>query len=243
MRLFIMLFIISMSFKIQAQTVEKITGSEALVTIQGSENLSLGDKVHFLNEELSISGQGEVTKTSSGGKKAIIKIVSGNIKSGMSLEKITHPSPSNRSEYLDEEDRKILRIGEIGTTAYIIGGVVGTYPIGLGVGHAIQGRYMDKGWIFTVGELGSVAVALSGIGSCWDSATSTSHSCNSGMLFLGAMGFVGFRIWEIIDVWAAPLEINRRYRELKLRMEPRVSLSPIIAPTKDGAMLGLKMTF
>lgn len=251
MRLFITLFILSISFYAQAQTVEKITGSDALVMIQGSEHLLVGDKVNFLNDELNVSGQGEVTKVSGGEKKAIVKIVSGNAKPGMSLEKISGIPKANtvviaekyNGGYLDEDDRRVLRIGEISTTAYVIGGIVGTYPIGLGVGHAIQGRYMDKGWIFTVGELGSLAVAVAGVGSCWDSATSTSRSCNGGMLFLGAMGFIGFRLWEIIDVWAAPPEINRRYRELKLRMEPRVSFSPLIMPTKDGAVLGLEMTF
>lgn len=102
---------------------------------------------------------------------------------------------------------------------------------------------MDKGWIFTVGELASIAVLFSGVGDCWNSAISSYDSCNSGAIYLGAMGFVGFRIWEIVDVWAAPPEINRRYHELKSRMEPRASLSPIILPTKDGALLGLKMTF
>ncbi|MGZ3743527.1 MAG: hypothetical protein ACXWRE_04505 [Pseudobdellovibrionaceae bacterium] len=251
-RLCLMLLTLSMSFYAQAQTVEKITDNEALVTIQASESLLVGDKVNFLNDELNVSGQGEVTKISGGGKKAIVKIISGNAKSGMSLEKtsgtpkaakIPAPNENDSGRYLDEEDRRILRIGEISTTSYVVGGILGTYPLGLGIGHAIQGRYTDKGWIFTVGELASVAVVAAGVGSCWDSVTATSGSCNSSTLFLGAVGYVGFRIWEIVDVWAAPLEINRRYHELKLRMEPRVSLSPMIAPTKDGAVLGLNMTF
>jgi hypothetical protein len=158
----------------------------------------------------------------------------------------TVSGPSNLAySSLDEEDRRILNRGEISTTAYVIGGVVGTYPIGLGIGHAIQGRYTDKGWIFTAGELGSIAVAYAGVGNCvssWSSSNGGS-SCSGGLVLFGVVGYLGFRIWEIIDVWAAPPEINRRYRELKLRMEPRATLSPMIAPTKDGAVFGLQMTF
>src|SRR5205085_907677 len=78
----------------------------------------------------------------------------------------TAPRPA-----LTDYDRKVLQIGEISDTRYVLGGVIGTYPIGLGLGHAIQGRYMDRGWIFTVGELGSLAVVLAGLqsfASSWD---------------------------------------------------------------------------
>ncbi|HEY8271909.1 MAG TPA: hypothetical protein VIG33_13545 [Pseudobdellovibrionaceae bacterium] len=245
MRSFFTLFILSISFFAQAQTVEKITGNEALVTVLASESLTVGDKVNFLNENLNISGQGEVTKLSSGGKKAIVKIISGNAKPGMSLETLSATPRPNKSlmvDTLDEEDRRILHIGEISTSSYVIGGILGTYPLGLGIGHAIQGRYMDKGWIFTVGELGSLAVVMGGVGSCLDSISNSSR-CNGGAWFLGAMGYVGFRIWEIIDVWAAPPEINRRYHNLKFRMESRAILSPLLAPTRDGAVFGLRMTF
>ena len=54
---------------------------------------------------------------------------------------------------LTEKDQEILEIGEISQTRYIIGGILGTYPIGLGVGHAVQGRWSQMGWIFTAGEL------------------------------------------------------------------------------------------
>jgi hypothetical protein len=35
---------------------------------------------------------------------------------------------------------------------FVLGGLVGT-GIGLGSGHLIQGRFLDKGYIFTIGEV------------------------------------------------------------------------------------------
>lgn len=263
MRFIVSLLILSLSLIAQAQTVEKVSGSDATVSIQGSERLKVGDHVSFLNDSLESSGQGEVTKVSESGKKAIVKITSGAAKAGMSLEKSSTASASAGSvnvvkdhnedvevvprvpgtKYMDEEDRRIMRIGEISTAQYVIGGILGTYPLGLGIGHAIQGRYSDKGWIFTAGELGSVAVALAGAGDCVSSYNSNNNSCSGGLVVLGVAGYIGFRIWEIIDVWAAPPEINRRYRELKMQMKPGVTFSPILGPTKDGAVAGIQMTF
>lgn len=250
---FISLFIFLVSMA-QAQTVQKVTGSEALINIQGSERLETGDKVQFLNSVLDITGQGEVIKISDGGKKALVKITSGKATVGMTLERLSAPreeAPSpvekgpKKMSYasLSEEDRRILQNGEISNPAYVIGGIIGTYPIGLGIGHAIQGRYSDKGWIFTVGELGSAAVAMAGLGDCVSDWSDSRRRCEGGLIVLGFVGYLGFRIWEIIDVWAAPPEINRRYRELKARTQPAVSWKPLITPTKDGGMLGIAMTF
>lgn len=247
----LVLFLFSIS---QAQTVQKVTGSEAMISIQGSEQLEVGDKVQFLNSGLDVTGQGEVRKISDSGKKALVKITSGKAAPGMTLEKksdpseIAPPAEKRRKESLNyyslsEEDRRILQNGEISNAAYVIGGIVGTYPIGLGLGHAIQGRYSDKGWIFTVGELGSIAVAYAGIGDCFSDWSDRRDSCEGGLITLGLVGFLGFRIWEAIDVWAAPPEINRRYRELKSRTQSSVTWKPLIAPTRDGGMLGLAMTF
>lgn len=252
MNFIISFFILSISLLAQAQTVEKVVGNEAIIVIQSTEQLSVGDKVYFLTENLDVSGQGEITKVSPVGNKAVAKVLAGIAKKGMSLEKASSKSPKAADnsekpaplrEPLSEEDRRALQIGEISTTAYVVGGIIGTYPVGLGIGHAIQGRYLDKGWIFTVGELGSVALLVAGVGDCYSAALGGYTKCNSGLTWLGLMGYVGFRIWEIIDVWAAPPEINRRYREIKGRTGSQVSLSPLLTATHDGAVLGLKMTF
>ena len=49
-------------------------------------------------------------------------------------------------------------IKEVSETNYYLGGVLGVLP-GFGIGHAVQGRWKDKGWIFTAGEL-TTAIGL-----------------------------------------------------------------------------------
>ena len=147
-------------------------------------------------------------------------------------------------EQLTEEERRILDRGEIDDTSYIVGGIVGIYP-GLGIGHAIQGRFSEKGWIFLAGELGSGAVMMVGLIGCIGDSFSRSdgrdHSCS--MMTLGLLGYAGFRIWEIIDVWAAPPEHNRQYRAIKSRMAGADKPQFFIAQAHDTPILGIKLSF
>ncbi len=156
---------------------------------------------------------------------------------------------------LTEKDRKTLEMGEISTARYVVGGVLGTYPIGFGVGHAVQGRWEDDGKIFTFGELGSAAVAAAGALGCMERRDGDDHwdcsSLESGLIVLGAVGFVGLRIWEIVDVWATPPAHNSRHRRLKeyidntpVKPEAKASLNltPLVSP-KFGQGIGLRYTF
>ncbi len=158
---------------------------------------------------------------------------------------------------LSEKDKSILEIGEISTTRYVIGGVLGTYPVGFGVGHAIQGRWSDTGWIFTAGEAGSAAVFLVGALGCinneLDKGFNGKNDCtglNEALLVTGIIGFVGFRIWEVVDVWSTPPSHNRKYNELKdyihksqaKEIKTSLFLSPLYQP-KMGQGLSLTLNF
>ncbi len=145
---------------------------------------------------------------------------------------------------LDQEERQILERGEISTARYVVGGILGTYPLGFGVGHAIQKRYKETGWIFTVGELGSLAVAAAGASTCMEDREGDGKwsKCKSGLLMAGGLSFIGFRIWEIIDLWTAPPSLNKRYRELKAR-ESATQARLFLLPQTDGALLGLQWRF
>lgn len=262
MKHIIFLLVVLVSLNSIAQTVTRVQGSEVMVTLEGHEDFVAGDRVHFLNHQLNTTGEGEVVKLSAGGKKALVKILAGKVQTGMTLEKkeIRQQSRSNQETErsslkadgmsyasLSEADRQILARGEMSTTRYVLGGVLGTYPLGFGIGHAIQGRYSEKGWIFTVGELSSIAVLAAGLGSCFgDALSSNDGDCNTGggLVFLGAFGFVGFRVWEIVDLWATPLEQDRRYRELKSRLPvSEVTFEPGFVPLAGGGALGLRVTF
>ncbi|MBC74466.1 MAG: hypothetical protein CME64_00465 [Halobacteriovoraceae bacterium] len=145
---------------------------------------------------------------------------------------------------LTEEEKEILEIGEISTTRYVVGGVLGTYPLGLGIGHAIQGTWSHKGWIFTAGELASLAVFAGGISSCFDG--------DCGSANLGAVAFVGFRIWEIVDVWAGVPSYEKQYKEMKgfiLNKGPKKSeevtfnFAPIYNSNLNAPGLGFGLRF
>ncbi len=253
MKKFLIVVPLFFSLSATAQTVIKVTGSEALVNMEGEAGYVVGDTIHFLDSELNSSGQGQVKKISAGGKKALIKVISGVAKEGMTLEKMSSRAEVGEKQTvprtegvsyaaLSEKERDILQAGEISKSRYVVGGILGTWPLGFGIGHAIQGRYTDKGWIFTVGELGSISLAVAGLGDCW--AGSRYETCNGGLVFAGVMAYVGFKVWEIVDLWAGPPEHNRRYREIRGRMgEGEVTFLPTLMPLADGGVLGVRMTF
>jgi hypothetical protein len=148
-------------------------------------------------------------------------------------------------DQLSHDDQVILDNGEISEQRYISGGAVGSV-IGLGIGHAIQGRYSEKGWIFTAGELGSVVVLVAGASECTVGVLEgTGCATGAGLMLGGYLGFFGFKIWEIVDLWATPPELNRRYHQLKDRVgeEPSYHLmfSPIVIERAPG--LGLAVIF
>ncbi len=122
---------------------------------------------------------------------------------------------------LKEDDQKVLSIGEISTARYVVGGILGTYPVGFGIGHAVQGRWAEDGWVFTAGELGSLSLVVAGILGCVDQAFEGSNCSDfeSAFIVTGAIGFLGFRIWEIVDVWSKPPIYNNKYQELKKYIE------------------------
>jgi len=157
---------------------------------------------------------------------------------------------------LTDKDKETLEIGEISTARYVTGGILGTYPLGLGIGHAIQGRWSEQGYIFTWGELGSLGAVVIGAVGCLDEDIDGDENWKcSGfdrtLIVAGVIGFVGFRIWEVVDVWAAPPSHNKKFKKLKQYIEeskvkPMVKSSldlvPVVSP-KLGQGIGLRYVF
>ncbi len=158
---------------------------------------------------------------------------------------------------LTEQDKRLLEIGEISDTRYIVGGILGTYPIGLGIGHAVQGRWSDKGWIFTAGELGTATVFMIGALGCisneLNNGLNGKDDCtglSEAMVVTGIVGYIGFRIWEIVDVWSVPPSHNRKVRELQQYIQKtpakEVKTSLHLVPLYNSQMgqgLGLRLIF
>ena len=105
------------------------------------------------------------------------------------------------NSFSNYENRKTISQGR-----YIVGGVAGIFP-GFGIGHAIQGRYSDRGWIFTTG---SVLIPVSFYMTIFFGTASGYQPDNKfllsatyaslGLIFIG----MGIKIWEMVDVWLLP---------------------------------------
>lgn len=106
----------------------------------------------------------------------------------------------------DDESSSSSKI-PVPTGKYITGGVIGSV-VGLGIGHGIQGRY-NTGWIFTATEAASLGVLVAGLSSCKkDDITGDIECSNKGAISLGYLGFLGFHIWEIVDVWVGATPVD-----------------------------------
>jgi hypothetical protein len=72
----------------------------------------------------------------------------------------TAVAQTDRDGPLTAAEQDLLNRGEISSAEHIGGGIAGAV-IGLGIGQALQGRWAERGWLFTLGE-GVSMVALFG---------------------------------------------------------------------------------
>ncbi len=241
-----------------AQTVTQVNSKKAVVSLPEDSGFVVGDKVEFLTSEMKSSSTGTVESVSNGRQFMSVNIDEGKPQVGQAVEKsgIKKKIKTQKVQLsqLDNDERRILRRGEISDGQYFTGAILGTWPLAFGLGHVIQGRYTEKGYIFTIGELLSVAAIVAGFGDCAGAVIGTSidgkeRSCNGGLFYIGVLGLVGFRIWEIIDLWATPPYHNRRYRQLRKELgevdEDEITWRPFISPVAkgDGAQFGIQMRF
>jgi hypothetical protein len=152
------------------------------------------------------------------------------------------------------DEQRLLDEGEIPIGRYLGGGITSIF-VGFGIGHAVQGRWSETGWIFTLGQAASLTALIYGISQsdCFLFA----YSCNDrgdddgvGFIVGGVIGLVGFRIWELVDVWVGPPRHNRRVRALRMRLGlPPVTvgkrMTPYLVPPSggSGAVAGVSLSF
>ena len=143
-------------------------------------------------------------------------------------------SPEPRLVTVSAEDGWVLERGTIGVVPYVIGGLGSVY-LGFGIGHAIQGRYGQRGWMMTLGEVGGLALVAGGFmqscaQGCGDNAMST----------LGIATFIGFKVWEVLDAWIYPPIHNSHYEEITKSLGARsfsVTLpQPVLVPATSFVM-------
>jgi hypothetical protein len=150
------------------------------------------------------------------------------------------------------DERYLLERGFISDGEWIGGGFANIF-FGFGIGQAIQGRWSERGWIFTLGQ-GAFSVAfmygfIRWFGDCFES------NCNNDdrafeLMLVGGLGAAVFYTWGAIDAFAVPPEHNRRVRDLRMRLGMPVpayaTVSPYLtAPKGDtsGAVGGVTFRF
>lgn len=141
--------------------------------------------------------------------------------------------------------------GEISTGAHIAGGALSLF-VGFGSGQLAEGRWGSRGWIFTLGDSASLGLMVYGLGKSASECASSveGEPCGGsglGLVAAGAIAFTGFRLWETIDAFVAPIGHNRRVRAAKLRagMNPMFATVPYVLPAQNGngAVGGLAFRF
>lgn len=127
------------------------------------------------------------------------------IQPGAPLEPSPSPSyeSSTRPESLVDQGPRTVTVGNF----FLSLGLGST--LGLGLGHAIQGRYGEEGGFFTISELGSLIVIGAGLLECSspgdylffkspDFTPSEQAGCR--LIKAGSLTFVGIRIFEVLDL-------------------------------------------
>lgn len=147
---------------------------------------------------------------------------------------------------LSQKDKIIWNRGEISDKNYYGGAVLGTV-VGLGSGHAVQGRFAERGAYFAVAEIAAWGVLFSGgFFTCLngDSVDLSNCRCQT-VTGVAKITLVGAKIWEIYDLWFVPPADNARYRELKnIHKPPSVTFIPTLLPVaQNGMAFGLLITF
>lgn len=154
---------------------------------------------------------------------------------------------------LTVDEQWLLQRGYISDGETIGGGVVALF-VGWGLGQAVQGRWSQKGYIFTAGEGVSTGVMLYGFfelfGQCFEGCSQARQDRYEALFVGGLIADSVFRIWEVYDAFAGPGEHNRNLTALRARlgMPPPLytRLHPYVTPSHDrdgGGFAGVSLQF
>jgi hypothetical protein len=153
---------------------------------------------------------------------------------------------------LTPDQAELLQKGEISEGQHF-GGAVASVLFGFGIGQAVQGRYGETGWIFTVGEIASVTALMVGVFQTFDDCAfderCSDNNSGAGLMVGGLVGLLVFRVWEVVDAFGGPPKHNRKVRDLKMRLGIPVPMYtqrvvPYVNRTRDsGATAGVVFRF
>lgn len=107
-----------------------------------------------------------------------------------------------------------------------VGGTLTGMVVGFGSGHAIQGRYKEKGWIFTLGEGVAIGGMIASASQCETTQAETqvggtaiqtqvNRECGGALPLVSLLGFVGMRLWQVIDLISHTGQVSNGYLEAR----------------------------
>jgi len=123
-----------------------------------------------------------------------------------------------------------------GRTNYIAGGIVGTI-VGFGIGHAIQHRYNEMGWIFTISDTVSVGAIIAG------SLIGSPRPLGTFLWVSGVLLLVGFRVWQAIDLWVVPTGAMALNDPNDMKPDPLFGFRAASVQSNLVPQLGLRFNF
>lgn len=115
--------------------------------------------------------------------------------------------PAGQPEVKKTETSETSSKVPVPTGKYITGGILGS-TVGFGIGHGIQGRYQERGWIFTATQAAGLAMFLVGCSSREENDDGDKVCKNSGLAAAGLGVAIGFHVWEIVDVWSTARPVD-----------------------------------
>jgi hypothetical protein len=147
---------------------------------------------------------------------------------------------------LTADENELLQQGEISDGQHLGGGVAALF-FGFGIGQAVQGRWSDTGWIFTLGEGASMVAFVAGFVKVFeacdlDGPGTCSSNEGAGLLWAGLLGYLVFHTWEVVDAFVGPPRHNTKVRALKMRLGIPVMYGKRVVPylnqSHDGGAVG-----
>lgn len=154
------------------------------------------------------------------------------------------PTPAELAR-LTEEEREIYRRGEMRFGLHEVG-VTAAIFVGFGLGHVVQGRWLERGWIFTLGQtLGTIGTIYGHDRAKRECPVGERCTSTGVKIYVGGMiALIGFYAGGILDAWIVPSRRSRQLREVHRKLRAmRVAPYLVPTPSEGGGGGGISFAF
>jgi hypothetical protein len=157
------------------------------------------------------------------------------------------PRPEPRADLavLTPDEREIFSHHRFYNDGQRIGGTVLAVMPGFGLGHVLQGRWLERGWLFTLSQIAGLVILSYGHDRALDECAVGERCTSTGVRFYvaGWVLFAGGWIGGVLDAYITPTRRNNRLLDIRRRAY-HSRLIPYVAPARgDGAVAGVSFRF